>query len=116
MPTTDTAPKYHDYEVAFNQRNRIDIPDPKVKLEGFTCIPLPVEYSIPYPGIIIVCGPAMPPNPEDAMSYIELWTSFANGHMVPDPFQGLFQAIGTAFQPSYACSAMLRYGLVCQIA
>jgi hypothetical protein len=86
-----------------------------VKLEGFACIPLPVEYSIPYLGIVIVHGPAAPPNAEDTTSYVELWTSFANGHMVSDPFLYLFQAIETAFQPSDTCSAMLGYGLVHQI-
>jgi hypothetical protein len=35
---------------------------------------------------------------------------------VPDPFQCLFQAIGTVFQPSDACNAMFRYSLVRQIA
>jgi hypothetical protein len=106
-PATNTSPEYHDHEVTIIQRNGVDIPDlKKVKLEGFTCIPLPAEYSIPCQGIVIVHGPAMPPNPEDAMSYVELWTGFANGHMVLDPFQHLFQAIGTAFQPAVPCLGM----------
>jgi hypothetical protein len=98
--TTDAPPEYHDYEAAVIRRNGIDIPDlKKVKLEVFACIPLPAEYSMPYPGIIIVHGPAVPPNPEDATSYVELWASFANGHVVPDGFRHLFQAIGMAFHP-----------------
>jgi hypothetical protein len=71
---------------------------------------------MPYLGIAIVCGPAVPPNPEDATSYVELWAGFTNGHVVPDGFQCLFQAIGTAFHPSDTRSAMFGYSLVCQIA
>jgi hypothetical protein len=87
-----------------------------VKLEGFACIPLLEEYSMPYPGIVIVHGPAAPPNPKDAMSYVELWAGFANGCVVPDGFRCLFQAIGMAFHPSNARSAMFGYSLVRQIA
>jgi hypothetical protein len=116
-PVTNTPPEYHDYEVAVIRRNGINIPDPKkVRLEGFTCIPLPAEYSMPYPGIAIVRGPATPPNPKDATSYVELWAGFANGRVVPDGFRRLFQAIGTAFHPSDAHSTMLGYSLVRQIA
>jgi hypothetical protein len=86
-----------------------------VKLEGFACIPLLAEYYIPYLGIVIVCGPATPHNPKDATSYVELWTGFANEHVVPDTFQCLFQAIGMAFQPSNAHNAMFGYSLVHQI-
>jgi hypothetical protein len=117
VPVTNAPPEYHDYEVAVIRRNGINIPDPKkVKLEGFACIPLPAEYSMPYPGIAIVRGPAAPPNPEDATSYVELWAGFANGRVVPDGFRRLFQAIGTALDPSDARSAMLGYSLVRQIA
>jgi hypothetical protein len=115
-PTTDADP-YHNYEVNVIQKNGIDVPDPKkVKLEGFACIPLLAEYSMPCLGIAIMHGPATPPNPEDTTSYMELWAGFTTGHMVPDPFRCLFQAIGLVFLPSDARSTMLRYGLVWQIA
>jgi hypothetical protein len=70
---------------------------------------------MPCPGIAIVRGPATPPEPEDATSYMELWAGFATGHMVPNPFRHLFQAIGLAFLLLDARSTMLGYGLVWQI-
>jgi hypothetical protein len=89
------------------------LPDPtKVKQPGFACIPLLGHYTINSGGTITMRGPATPPNPEDAESYLNLQVGFAIGHMVPDPFWHLFDAIGQSYHPEDARDAMLSYGLI----
>jgi hypothetical protein len=58
----------------------------------------------------------LPPKPEDAMSYLEMWAGFAVRHMVPDPFQHLFEATGLSYNPLDTCDAMLGYGIVHRMA
>jgi hypothetical protein len=99
------------------QRFRTHFPDPAtVKWPGFACIPLPNAYTVPHKGLAIVHGPSVPPKPEDATSYLEMWAGFAIGHMVPDPFQRLFEATGSSYNPLDAHDAMLSYGIVCRMA
>jgi hypothetical protein len=112
----DATPHHHDYEVATIRKGGHELTDPaKTKHHGFACIPLPEGWTSPYKGLVIVRGPATPPAPEDAMSYLELWAGLATGRTVPDPFRRLFDAIGTAYHHAHAREAMLGYGLVRRI-
>jgi hypothetical protein len=108
---------HHDYEVVVIQRFGTHFPDPAtVKWPGFACIPLPNGYSVPHKGLAVVRGPSVPPKPEDATSYLEMWAGFAVGRTVPDPFQRLFKATGSSYNPLDARDAMLGYGIVCRMA
>jgi hypothetical protein len=99
------------------QRFGTHFPDPTmVKWPGFACIPLPNAYTMPHKGLAVVRGPSMPPKPEDATSYLEMWAGFAVGHTVPDPFRHLFEATGSLYNPLDARDAMLGYGIVHRMA
>jgi hypothetical protein len=87
-----------------------------VKWPGFACIPLPNAYTVPHKGLAIVCGPSVLPKPEDATSYLEMWAGFAIGRTVPDPFQCLFEATRSSYNPLDARDAMLSYGIVRRMA
>jgi hypothetical protein len=87
-----------------------------VKWPGFACIPLPNAYTVPHKGLAIVFGPSVPPKPEDATSYLEMWAGFAIGRTVPDPFQCLFEATRSSYNPLDARDAMLSYGIVRRMA
>jgi hypothetical protein len=87
----------------------------KTKWPGFACIPLPGTWSMTVPGIARVPGPASPPNPEDATSYLDLWCGFATGRTVPDPIRRLSQAIGSGFDATDTREAIMGYSLVRRI-
>ena len=104
------------YDVAVITTRTFTVPDPeRTKWPGFACIPLPRGWRSYTPGIVTISGPAAPPNPEDATSYLDLWAGFANGRTVPDPFRRLFQAIGIEFHPDDARTALMGYRLVRRI-
>jgi hypothetical protein len=82
-PAPDPTSNHHDYEVVVIQRFGTHFPDPvMVKWPGFACIPLPDAYTMPHKGLAVVHGPSMPPKPEDAMSYLEMWAGFTVRCMV----------------------------------
>jgi hypothetical protein len=115
-PTTNPS-GLPDYDIPVISSHRILIPNPNQALYlGLAFIPLPPSFKMATNNIIVMHGPAFPLPPEDAMSYLNLWALFANGHLLPDPFCCLFQALGIMFHPTEAHNAMLRYGIVHQIA
>jgi hypothetical protein len=117
VPVPDPTSNHHDYEVTVIQRFGTHFPDPTtVKWPGFACIPLPNDYTVPHKGLAIVRGPSVPPKPEDATSYLEMWAGFAVRHTVPDPFQHLFEATRSLYNPLDTHDAMLGYGIVCRMA
>jgi hypothetical protein len=112
-PVPDPASNHHNYEVAVIQRFGTHFPNPAmVKWPGFACIPLPNDYTVPHKGLAIVHGPSVPPKPEDATSYLEMWAGFAIRRTVPDPFRCLFEATRSSYNPLDARNAMLGYGIM----
>ena len=68
-----------DYVVPTVKRYGMILVDLKgVKWEGFTCIPLPSEYTINSDNTATVRGPTNPPKLEECTSYLKLWAGFTN--------------------------------------